>query len=715
MGEAIESRWKDAEVAGFGEERLLLYRSNLLGSDLRVTNYGGGNTSAKVRQKDPLTGDEVDVLWVKGSGGDLGSAKLDGFATLYLSKVLALERLYESASPASAGPARGAREDAMPALYPHCTFALNPRAASIDTPLHAFVPFKHVDHMHPDAVIAIATAKDGEKVVRELYGDRVGWIPWQRPGFDLGLKIRDAIRRQPKLQGLVLAGHGLINWSESSKGCYELSLALINQAIEFLARRSKPKSPAPTPSPSPSHAFGGAKVAARSPADRRAFVAAIAPELRGKLSKEQRKVGHFDDGDDVLEFTASHDAARLCAIGTSCPDHFLRTKIQPLLLPVDATTKPAELLAKVDALLDRYTADYRAYHERCRAPDSPPLRDPYPVVCMVPGVGMLTFSKDKAMARQSAEFWRNAIHVMRGAESLGGYVGLPEKEAFGIEYWQLEEAKLRRLPPEKELSRRVALITGGAGGIGRATARRLLRDGACVVLVDLDAKALDEAHKELSKEFGADGVRTVVADVTKEATVVAAVEHAVAEYGGLDVGVCSAGLASAAPIDETTLEVWQRNIDVLATGYFLFAREIYRVMKRQGLGGSIVFVTSKNALAASPQASAYCSAKAAELHLARCIALEGAELGIRVNSVNPDAVLRGSKIWQGEWRKERAQAYGVKEDDLEELYRKRSLLKRNVLPDDVAEAIHFFASERSAKSTGNILNVDAGNAQAFPR
>ncbi len=693
------NRWNDAEIAGLTEERLLLYRSNLLGSDLRITNYGGGNTSAKVRAKDPLTGEEVDVLWVKGSGGDLGSAKQDGFATLYLEKLLALERVHRSMAPSMDGRSR---EDAMPGLYAHCTFNLNPRATSIDTPLHAFVPFRHVDHLHPDSVIAIATAKDGEKVARELWGERIGWLPWQRPGFDLGLKLRDACRKNPKLQGVVLAGHGLINWADGSKACYELSLALIQQAIEYLGRRT-------------TVAFGGPKSSARSADERRVFVAALAPELRGKLSREQRKVGHFDDSPDVVEFASSHDAERLCAIGTSCPDHFLRTKIRPLLAPVDARTRPDELLARLDPLLAGFVADYRAYHDRCKEPDSPPLRDPFPVVVMVPGIGMLTFSKDKAMARQAAEFWVNAIHVMRGAESLGGYVGLPEKEAFGIEYWQLEEAKLKRLPPEKAMSRRVALITGGAGGIGKATARRLLAEGACVVLADVDGGALAAAHGELSKEFGADVVRAVVADATKETTVVAALDHAVVEYGGLDVLVCSAGLASAAPIDETTLELWQRNLDVLATGYFLFAREGYKVMKRQGLGGSIVFVTSKNALAASPQASAYCTAKAAELHLARCLALEGADHGIRVNSVNPDAVLRGSRIWQGDWKKERAQAYGVKEDDLEELYRKRSLLKQSVFPEDVAEAIAWFASDRSAKSTGNILNVDAGNATAFPR
>ncbi len=692
MSDRIESRWVDAECAGFSEERLLLYRSQRLGSDLRVTNFGGGNTSAKVRMADPLDGSQVEVLWVKGSGGDIGTAGADGYATLYLDKVVSLEKRYRGK----------VHEDEIPALYPHCTFNLNPRAASIDTPLHAFVPHRHVDHLHPDSVIAIAAAKEGEAITRELWGDRIAWLSWQRPGFDLGLRIRDALRARPGLEGAILAGHGLIHWSDTSKGCYDKALELINDAIAFLAKR-------------PRHLFGGPKVSARTTEERHAFVAALTPALRGRLSREQRKVGHFDGTREVVDFVSSKEAARLCAIGTSCPDHFLRTKIRPLHVDMDATTTPTQLAARLDPLLDAYVADYRAYWERCKRPDSPPLRDPYPVVVMLPGIGMVSFSKDKSFARQASEFWVNAIHVMDGAQKLGGYVGLPEQEAFGIEYWLLEEAKLKRLPAERPLSRRIALITGGAGGIGKASARRLLAEGAVAVLTDLDAAALALAEAELAKEFGRDAVRTVVADVRDEASVIAAVERTCVEYGGLDLLVLCAGLASAAPIEETTLELWKRNLDVLATGYFLFAREGFKVMQKQGMGGSIVSIASKNALAASPNAAAYCTAKAAELHLARCLALEGAPHGIRVNTVNPDAVLRGSKIWQGDWRKERAAAYGVGEGDLEELYRKRSLLQRNVYPEDVAEAVAWFAGEKSSKSTGNLLNVDAGNKEAFPR
>ena len=692
MSGRIESRWVEAETAGLSEEQLLIYRSQRLGSDLRITNYGGGNTSAKVRMADPLNGEQVEVLWVKGSGGDIASAGLDGYATLYLDKVLALEQRYRGKE----------HEDAIPGLYPHCTFNLNPRAASIDTPLHAFVPFRHVDHMHPDAVIAIATAADGEAVTREVWGGRVGWLAWQRPGFDLGLRIRAALRANPKLEGCVLQNHGLIHWADSAKGCYERALALVNAAIAYLERK-------------PAHLFGGPKVSARTGDERRAFVAALAPELRGKLSRQQRKVGHLDDSREVLDFVSSRQCERLAAIGTSCPDHFLRTKIWPLRVEMDALTTPSALAARLDPLLDAYVAKYRAYWEACRKPDSPALRDPFPVVLMLPGIGMVSYAKDKGFARQASEFWVNAIHVMDGAERLGGYRGLQDAEAFGIEYWLLEEAKLKRLPPERPLSRRIALITGGAGGIGKATARRLLQEGAVALLADVDGAALEAAAAELGKEFGRDAVRTAVADVRDEASVVAAVERTLVEYGGLDITVLCAGLASAAPVEETTLELWRRNLDVLATGYFLFGREAFRVMKRQGLGGSIVVIASKNALAASPNASAYCTAKAAELHLARCLALEGAAHGIRVNTVNPDAVLRGSKIWQGSWRTERAAAYGVGEQDLEELYRKRSLLQQNVYPEDVAEAVAWFAGEKSAKSTGNLLNVDAGNKEAFPR
>lgn len=696
MHDPIPSSWNDDRARGLSEQELLLYRSNLLGSDLRITNFGGGNTSAKVTMQDPLTGEPVEVLWVKGSGGDLGSMGLDGFATLYLEKLEQLRAKYRGLE----------HEDEMVGYYPHCTFGLNPRPASIDTPLHAYVPRRHADHVHPDALIALAAAADGERLTREIFEGELGWLPWQRPGFDLGLRIGELARAHPELCGVVLGGHGLMTWADDAKECYELTLRVVNRAAAYLRKRM-------TGRPSP---FGAPRRQALAPAERRAFAARFLPVLRGRLGVQERKVGHFDDSEDVLELVNAERAAELAGRGTSCPDHFLRTKIRPLFLHVDPAADSLEAItARLDEAVAAYREDYRAYYERCKEPNSPPMRDPSPVVVLIPGLGMITMAKDKTIARQAAEFYENAVHVMKGAMGVSDYVGLPEREAFRIEYWELEEAKLRRMPPEAAMSRRIVLVTGGAGGIGRAVARRLLREKACVVLTDLDEAALAEAEGELREEFGRDPVRSVPCDVTDERSVQDAVAHAAVEYGGLDVLVCSAGLASAAPIVDTSLELWRRNQDVLATGYFLAAREAFGVFLQQGTGGSIVFVASKNALAASPQASAYCAAKAAELHLARCLALEGGPEGIRVNSVNPDAVLQGSKIWRGSWRKERAAAYGIEESELEEHYRKRSLLQRSVLPEDIAEAVYFFASEASAKSTGNVLNVDAGNATAFPR
>lgn len=690
----LENRWNDSSCAGFTEEQLLLYRSNLLGSDLRITNYGGGNTSAKIHMTDPLSQKKVDVLWVKGSGGDLGSMKLDGFATLYMDKLHTLKSLYRGL----------AYEDEMVGYLPHCAFNLNPRAASIDTPLHAFIPQPHVDHTHPDAIIAIAAAKDGERLTREIFHGELGWLPWQRPGFDLGLKLEAMCQANPKLKGIVLGGHGLFTWGKTAKECYEQTLRVIQTATTYLEQHSKRE------------VFGGQKHQSLSDAARKDFAIALMPALRGKLSAAKHKIGHFNDAPEVLEFVNSTRARELAALGTSCPDHFLRTKIRPLFVDLNpAADSPASVISKLDAMLQEYCTGYQAYYERCRREDSPAMRDPFPVVILLPGVGMLSFASDKATARIAGEYYVNAINVMRGATGVSDYLSIPEQEAFNIEYWLLEEAKLKRLPKPKSLAGRVALVTGGAGGIGKATARRFLQESACVVLMDIDAHALETAEKELQKEFGRDVVRAAVSDVTDEASVELAFRRAIQEYGGLDVLVSNAGLASAAAFEETTLALWHKNVSVLATGYFLVSRAAYQIVKTQGLGGSIVFVGSKNALAASPKAAAYNTAKAAELHLARCIALEGADYGIRANVVNPDAVLRGSKIWSGQWRQERAQAYNLSTDELEEFYRKRSMLKRNVFPEDIAEAIYFFASELSAKSTGNLLNVDAGHAGAFTR
>lgn len=685
-----DSRWIEADAAGKSPADLLLYRSNLLGADLTVTNFGGGNTSAKLDERDPLTSELVNVLWVKGSGGDLGSMRLDGFATLYLDKLRLLERLYRGSQ----------HEDEMVGYLPHCTFNLNARAASIDTPLHGFLPFAHVDHVHPDAIIALAAAKDGEVATQEIWGGAVGWLPWKRPGFALGLTLRDYVATHPKQRGVMLAGHGIICWAESAKECYENTIALIADAARYVNARLTRGA-----------AFGGAAVPHLDSPARREAVARLSPALRGLMRGGRPKIAHFADDAETLEFVGSRDFERLANIGTSCPDHFLRTKIRPLTLDPARLNDDAYLRERVT----EYRAAYEAYYKRCATAGDPPLRDANPVVVLVPRIGRLTFAADKLTARLAGEFYGNAVNVMRGAEALGGYQGLEETEAFRIEYWALEEAKLQRMPKPKPLEGRIALVTGSAGGIGAATARRLLESGACVMLTDLDREALERTRADLSKAFGADRVRASVCDVTDEGQVAASFSACAVEFGGLDLLVANAGLASSAPLEQTTIELWKKNHDVLAEGYFLAARAAFPLLKQQG-GGSIVFIGSKNALAATTNAAAYASAKAASVHLARCIALEGAESGIRVNVVNPDAVIRGSRIWDGEWRKERANAYGIDAgDQLEDFYRNRSLLKLNVLPEDIAEAVYFFATDSSAKSTGNILNVDAGNAQAFTR
>ncbi|UXS03639.1 bifunctional rhamnulose-1-phosphate aldolase/short-chain dehydrogenase [Agrobacterium tumefaciens] len=691
----LENRWDDAHAAKLDEPGKLLYRSNLLGADKRITNYGGGNTSAKVLETDPLTGEKARVMWVKGSGGDVGTIKLDGFATLYLDKLEALKGIYKGVED----------EDRMVGFLPHCTFNLNPRAASIDTPLHGFVPYDHVDHMHPDAIIAIAASKNSKELTQQVFGNEIGWLPWRRPGFQLGLDLEAFVKANPNAKGVVLESHGLFTWDNDAKKCYELTLAIINKAIDWFASETEGKT-----------IFGGSVAKSLPAEERRAIAARLMPEIRGRIGREERKLADFDDQDAVLEFVNSKDLKPLGALGTSCPDHFLRTKIRPLILDLD-TSKPDvdALVAGLDKALDEYRADYTRYYETCKHANSPKMRDPNPVIFLIPGVGMLSFAKDKATARIAGEFYVNAINVMRGASTVSDYQGLPEQEAFDIEYWLLEEAKLQRMPKPKSLAGRIAFITGGAGGIGRATAERLASEGACVVLADIDEGALQNTRGDFEKRFSSDAVRTVKLDVTKENAVVSAFVEASVEFGGIDILVSNAGIASSAPVEDTTLEMWNKNIDILATGYFLVSREAFRLFRRQNLGGNVVFVASKNGLASSPNASAYCTAKAAEIHLARCLALEGADAGIRVNTVNPDAVLRGSKIWSGEWREQRAASSKIEVTDLEEHYRKRSMLKLNVFPEDIAEAIYFLASDASAKSTGNIINVDAGNAQSFTR
>ena len=683
----LESLWDETKAKSLDEPGLLLYRSNLLGADLRITNFGGGNTSAKVLATDPLTGKPVTVLWVKGSGGDIGSMKLDGFATVYLDKLESLKGLYKNID----------QEDAMVHALNHCTFNLNSRAPSIDTCLHGYVPHVHVDHVHSDAVIAIAAATNSEQLTKDVFGDEIGYLPWQRPGIDLGIKLGKLASDNPKLVGVVLGSHGLFTWGDTAKNCYDTTLRIINIAAAWLEKTAKKP------------AFKGEKVKSLSAAERTKTASRLLPEIRGRISADEMKAGHFTDAPEVLEFVNSAQMAELAPLGTSCPDHFLRTKIKPLIVAHDADS------AALDALIAGYRKDYAAYYERCKHANSPAMRDPNAVIYLVPQVGMLSFAKDKATARIASEFYINAINVMRGASGVSTYQGLPEQEAFNIEYWLLEEAKLSRMPKAKPLQGRVALVTGGANGIGAAIAQKLLSEGACVTLADIDDKALSETSAQFAKAFGKDNVFTVKMDVTSEAAIIKGFDDTVQHFGGLDILVNNAGIAIPSPVEDTTLEIWNKQMAILGTGYFLVGREAFRILKKQNAGGSMIFIASKNGMTASAGTSAYGAMKAAEIHMARCMALEGAPLGIRVNTVNPDAVLRGSKLMSGDYRTSRAQSLHIKPDELEEHYRKRSLLQRSVYPEDVADAVYFFASDSSFKSTGNIINVDAGHVASFTR
>lgn len=682
---------KASELAG-DEVALLLYRSNLLGADLRITNYGGGNTSCKTSEQDPLTGQETEVMWVKGSGGDLGTLAREGLASLSVGRVRSLKNVYKGLE----------HEDEMVALLSNCLHDPSSKAPSIDTPLHGLLPFKHIDHLHPDALIAIAAAKEGEAITREIWGDTMGWVPWQRPGFDLALQLEDCLNKNPTIRGIVLGNHGLFTWGDTSYECYLNSLETIEQASAYIEAELGTRDP-----------FGGSKLGSLEEPRRRTQASRLAPILRGIVSGSQKMIGHFSDDPRVLEFVNNNDLERLAPMGTSCPDHFLRTKIQPLVLDLDAEADLNDFTAmreQLDPSFERYRSEYRAYYEEHKHPDSPPIRDSNPVVILWPRVGMFTFAKNKQTARVASEFYINAINVMRGAEAISEYTALPRQEAFDIEYWALEEAKLQRLPVDKSLTGRVALITGAAGGIGKAIANKLAAEGAHVVLVDVSEDQLAQTDKALSQ-----GVSTyAVSDVTNEEEIRQAYEKACLTFGGADIIVHSAGLAISKPLEEHTEEDWDTLQDVLVKGQYLLAQKGAEVMRAQGIGGDIVNIASKNGLVAGPNNVAYGTAKAGQQHMTRLLATELARDNIRVNTVNPDSVIVGSKIWEGRWAEARAEAHGISVDELPEHYAKRNLLNQVILPEDVAEAV-FAVVAILKKTTGAMINVDGGMRDAFVR
>ena len=692
--------WDDAEAARLeGDEvALLIYRSNLLGADLRLTNYGGGNTSCKVISKDPLTGSEVEVMWIKGSGGDIGTLKKSGLAALYVDRLRSLKNVYRGV----------AYEDEMVELFNHCIYDLASKAPSIDTPLHGFLPFKHIDHLHPDAAIAIAAAKDGKKITQELFNGTIGWVEWKKPGFELGLQLKQCLDENPGIRGIMLGSHGLFTWGDTAYESYINTLEVIERCAEYLEENYGKKGPV----------FGGQKIKSLLGADRKKQAAAIAPILRGFCSSERHMIGHFTDDDRVLEFINSIDLDRLAPLGTSCPDHFLRTKISPLVLDL----QPNENLSNVKALQERlapafaaYRQMYTDYYNTCKHDNSPAIRDTNPVIILYPGVGLFSFSKDKQTARVAAEFYTNAINVMKGAEAISEYTSLPRQEAFDIEYWLLEEAKLQRMPKPKALSGKIALITGSAGGIGKAIAKKFVDEGAVVILNDMNTERLENAGEEFKKQYGKDSYTTAVLDVTNAGQIDAALETAALAFGGVDIVVNNAGLSISKSIADHTEKDWDLLYDVLVKGQFFITQAAVAIMKKQDIGGDVINIVSKNALVSGPNNAGYGSAKAAQLHLSRLNAAELGADGIRVNVVNPDAVISDSNIWAGGWAEGRAKAYGITVEELPAYYAKRTLLNQIILPADIADACFAFTGGLLSKSTGNVLNVDGGVAMAFVR
>ncbi|MFE6152156.1 bifunctional aldolase/short-chain dehydrogenase [Streptomyces sp. NPDC057889] len=674
------------------EVAALLARSNRLGADPRNTNYAGGNTSAKGTETDPVTGGDVELMWVKGSGGDLGTLEEAGLAVLRLDRLRALTEVYPGVE----------REDEMVAAFDYCLHGKGGAAPSIDTAMHGLVDAAHVDHLHPDSGIALACAADGEKLTAECFGDKVVWVPWRRPGFQLGLDIAAIKEANPQAIGCVLGGHGVTAWGDTADECEANSLFIIRTAETFLAERGKAEPFGPV--------IEG--YAALGAAQRRARAAHLAPLIRGLASTDRPQVGHFDDSEAVLDFLASAEHPRLAALGTSCPDHFLRTKVRPLVLDLPPTAELNTVEARLGELHAEYREEYAAYYQRHATPDSPAMRGADPAVVLIPGVGMFSFGKDKQTARVAGEFYLNAINVMRGAEAVSTYAPIEESEKFRIEYWSLEEAKLQRMPKPKALATRVALVTGGGSGIGKAIAQRLAAEGACVVIADLNADNAAAVAEELG---GPDRAIAVTVDVTSEEQIAQAFAEVALAFGGVDLVVNNAGISISKPLLETTAKDWDLQHAIMARGSFLVSREAARVMRAQGMGGDIVYIASKNAVFAGPNNVAYSATKADQAHQVRLLAAELGEHGIRVNGVNPDGVVRGSGIFAGGWGAQRAATYGIEEDKLGEFYAQRTLLKREVLPEHVANAVFTLTGGDLTHTTGLHIPVDAGVAAAFLR
>ena len=685
--------FKKADSLGDNQVELFLYRSNILGADLRITNYGGGNTSCKTIETDPLTNEEVEVMWVKGSGGDIGTLKRSGIAGLYTKRLRDLKNVYQGLHD----------EDRMVGLFNHCIYDLDSKAPSIDTPLHGLLPFAHIDHLHPDALIAVAAAKDSQKVTQEIWGDTMGWVPWQKPGFDLGLQLEKCLADNPGIRGIVLGSHGLFTWGDTSYECYMNSLEVIEMASEYIENRLKEQG----------EVFGGQKVESLPKEERLEKAAQLMPLLRGLCSSENRMIGHFSDTDVVMEYINSNDLERLAPMGTSCPDHFLRTKIQPLVLDLDKNQDLSDadaILKKLEPAFEAYRQEYADYYNTCKKDNSPAIRDANPVIIIYPGVGMFSFAKNKQTTRVASEFYINAINVMRGAEAITEYTSLPRQEAFDIEYWLLEEAKLQRMPKEKPLSRKVALVTGAGGGIGKAIADKLAAEGANVVLTDINEDALVEANATYARDIST----YAVCDVTNTESIASAYKKAVVEFGGVDMIVHSAGLAISKPLEDTTDKDWNILQNILVKGQFDLAKQFAAIVRKQGLGGDYIAIASKNGLVAGPNNVAYGTAKAAQQHMVRLLAAELAKDKVRVNTVNPDGVIVGSKIWEGAWAEGRAKANGITVEELPAFYAKRNLLHEIITPNDIANGVFSLVGILD-KSTGNIINVDGGMANAFVR